>query len=94
VSTRVFILTWLITLSVGLLGLAGIITPLGLSQSIKPSNSPVDARFEYSLDAGPFGYGTGPRYNRFSRLCGALLYMNCPGRDDGYDYIRNSTGMY
>jgi hypothetical protein len=93
VSFRVLILTWLITLSVGLLAIVGIVTPLGLTQSIRPARSLVQANFQYVPDLTAFGFGTAPRYNRFSRLCdGGFILQNCPGRDDGYEYTRNASG--
>jgi hypothetical protein len=93
VPLRVFILTWLITLSVILLTIAGVVTPLGLRQELT-ANKAARAHFEYSPDKTGYGFGTAPRYNRFTRLCGGLLLRNCPGRFDGFEYVRNSTGVY
>lgn len=83
VSRRVTLLTWLSTLGYVILGIAGVVTPLGLSDSIRPDGT-VQTEFRYVQDQSPFGYGTPPRYTNFSRFCGDLLPVNCPGRSDGY----------
>lgn len=93
VSTRVFMLSWSITLSLLLLAVAGVLTPLGLTDAIKAGGQ-ATAHFRYVPDLTGYGYGTAPRYNRFSRLCGAFLLLNCPGRNDGYDFVKNATGIY
>ena len=83
VSIKVTFLSWLCTLTLVLIGFAGVMTPLGLSDSIN-KDSIMRHRFDYVADSSGFGYGTPPRYAKFSRLCGSLLPINCPGRSDGY----------
>ena len=92
VNLRVSILSWLITLSFILLAITSVVTPLGLSDAIKASNSR-QVNFQYAPDRSAFGYGTSSCYNRFSRPCGDLFLTNCPGTYAGYDAFTNSTGM-
>ena len=82
VDKKVTFLSWLVTLSLLLLGIAGVITPLGLSEAVRLGGS-VTPSFHYVADSSPFGYGTPPRYTRFSRVCGNAQGTNCPGRFDG-----------
>ncbi|KAF8251516.1 hypothetical protein K440DRAFT_658621 [Wilcoxina mikolae CBS 423.85] len=87
-------LTWTGTLTLLLMTLAGVITPLGLSDAVKPGTIGV-AQFQYVKDEGPWGQSTPPRPDfKFSRLCGALIFMNCPGSYAGYRTFSNSTGAY
>ena len=82
VLPRVTFLSWLSTICLILVGIAGVITPLGLSETIKADDveSPF---FQYAADPSPFGAGTPPRYSKFTRFCGNLQIINCPGRFDG-----------
>lgn len=90
VSRRVTFLSWLITLSLVLLGIASVITPLGLSDSIRPTRT-ISSTFRYAPDRSAFGFGTPPRYKRFARLCGMTYMTNCPGRFDGVSVYYNSS---
>ncbi|KAL8713256.1 MAG: hypothetical protein Q9225_006816 [Loekoesia sp. 1 TL-2023] len=93
VSRRVTLLTWLGTFSLIILGVTGVVTPLGLSDSIRPDGA-VRTEFRYVKDQSAFGYGTPSRYPRFARLCGDLVPVNCPGRSDGYknpEVLSNGT---
>ena len=93
VLPRVTFLSWLSTLSLIALGIAGVITPLGLSETIK-ADSVTSPFFHYKRDPSPFGVGTPPRYSRFTRLCGNIQIINCPGRNDGADsYYNFSDGI-
>lgn len=93
VAHHVSFLAGLSTAAVAILSIAGFVTPLGLRDAIEPSDTTSQVRFEYVPDASAFGYGTPPRYNRFSRLCGSLLPMNCPGAFAGYLTFENETGL-
>jgi hypothetical protein len=94
VRVSVKFLTWTGTVALFLLTLAGIITPLGLSDAVKPGATGV-AQFKYVKDEGPWGQSTPPRPDfKFSRLCGAFLFMNCPGSYAGFRTISNSSGAY
>ena len=88
VSRRVTSLTWFGTLTLILLGIAGVVTPLGLSESISLGRT-VHPSFQYLEDGSSFGYGTAPRYSKFARVCGGVLEVNCPGRNDGYADPKN-----
>lgn len=90
VSRRVVLLSWLILLASVLLNVAGIVTPLGLSQASLPAAS-VHARFAYAPDVSSFGRGTPPRYPSFSRVCGLFLLSDCPGRADGWTTGSNNS---
>lgn len=92
VKLHVSALSWLNTISWILLAIAGVITPLGLSDKVNPGNS-MQMHFQYAQDPSSFGYGTPPRYNHFSRLCGAIWLLNCPGAYAGYQTFRNETGI-
>ncbi|CCX31912.1 hypothetical protein FPQ18DRAFT_119095 [Pyronema domesticum] len=88
------ILTRLGTLTLLLLTIAGIVTPLGLSDAVQPSDATI-ANFEYAKDLSSWGQSTPPRPNfNFSRKCGDMLLMNCPGTFGGYRTFRNATGIY
>ncbi|KAE9371865.1 hypothetical protein N431DRAFT_377905 [Stipitochalara longipes BDJ] len=64
-----------------LIAFAGIITPLGLYETLGQTNS-VRIKFQYLPDTSPFGIGTPPRSNlSFSRLCGSYGYSPCPFSD-------------
>ena len=51
------------TLSILIITLASIITPLGLSDTVQPDSFLQDVSFPYIADVGPFGYGTPKRSN-------------------------------
>jgi hypothetical protein len=77
-----------------LLTIAGIVTPLGLSDALQPSGA-TTANFKYAKDLSSWGQSTPPRPNfNFSRKCGDILLMNCPGTFGGYRTFRNATGIY
>lgn len=72
---------------------AGVVTPLGLSEGIRssPLNNP---RFEYAPDISWFGHGSAPRGEyTISRLCGSRLLQSCPGQTstNGLRTFRNDT---
>ncbi|OJD27594.1 hypothetical protein ACJ73_01016 [Blastomyces percursus] len=78
VKRRVNVVSWLLTVAVALVAIASIVTPLGLYESIEPSNEDENSPFKYMKDTSAFGYGTPPRPNGFfSRHCGTEY--QCPG---------------
>ncbi|CRG91612.1 Unconventional myosin-VIIa [Talaromyces islandicus] len=94
VARRVRLLTLLRTFVYTLISVAAFVTPLGLKNVVK-LDKPQALGFHYVPDASPFGFGTPVRYNRFSRLCGNLLFMNCPGATfGGMLTFSNDTGTY
>lgn len=63
-----------------IVGIAAVVTPLGLYDSVVPGESSVPQPFKYQNDISPFGAGTPPRANLgFNRLCGSFLPLACPG---------------
>ncbi|PGH06744.1 hypothetical protein GX51_02185 [Blastomyces parvus] len=78
VKRRVNVVSWLLTVAVALVAVASIVTPLGLYESIEPSNDDENSPFQYMKDTSAFGYGTPPRPDGFfSRYCGTEY--QCPG---------------
>lgn len=65
----VVLLTNLITAMTLLIAIAGVVTPLGIYQTLAPADN-VQTPFKYLFDASPFGVGTPPRSNfSFNRIC-------------------------
>jgi hypothetical protein len=92
VARRVRLLTLLRTFVYALVSIAAFVTPLGLKNVIE-LDRPQPLGFQYVPDPSPFGFGTPVRYNRFSRLCGNFLLMNCPGAPyGGMATFTNETG--
>ncbi|KAB8248151.1 hypothetical protein BDV35DRAFT_403688 [Aspergillus flavus] len=92
VSWLVFCLGWAITVGHVLVSIAGIITPLGLHDQIKPAAS-TSVPFVYVPDRSPYGLGTPPRPDApFSRSCGGSGWVVCPGSNgtDAY-FLVNKT---
>ncbi|CAZ80243.1 unnamed protein product [Tuber melanosporum] len=94
VRKRVTFITTLSTVALIILAVAGVVTPLGLNEEVTPSfTEPV--AFGYLKDTSTFGQGTGSRSGYvFSRLCGWMMWQNCPGTFAGFTYTANRTGMY
>ncbi|RDW63674.1 hypothetical protein BP6252_11219 [Coleophoma cylindrospora] len=70
VRKDVLILTKLMTIASALIAIAGVVTPLGLYETLLPSDS-IQAPFKYLADTSAFGYGTPPRsVYPFNRMCG------------------------
>lgn len=79
VNGRVTALRIFSALGLVFLAIAGVVTPLGLSEQIAGKHSRVRP-FEYVRDDGPFGVGIPERDEYgFTRLCGAFS-MPCPGQ--------------
>jgi hypothetical protein len=69
VPKKIFFLSTLMSLMAGLIALAGVVTPLGLYETVEPSHN-TQAPFIYTPDSSFFGLGTPPRSNySFTRLC-------------------------
>lgn len=77
----------------GIVGIAAIVTPLGLYDAILPENSMQPQPFGYQKDTSPFGYGTPPRSELgFNRICGNRLPVACPGSNTVVDVdLKNGT---
>jgi hypothetical protein len=70
VRKDIMILTRLMGYMGALIGIAGVVTPLGLYQTLL-SDDNVQTPFKYLADTSPYGYGTPPRSNfSFNRYCG------------------------
>jgi len=82
------------TMGMAILAIAGIITPLGLSDEIVVA-SVRNAQFDYIRDPGPFGIGTPTRDDyTFSRICGIWGATPCPSQQWPEGVITNSTGLF
>jgi hypothetical protein len=80
-------------LSVVLVALAAVITPLGLYDAIVPGDTTTTA-FHYAPDISPLGYGTPPRSKLpFSRICGSFLPVACPSSGTEIIRTRNDTSI-
>ncbi|KAH0845116.1 hypothetical protein AYO21_01623 [Fonsecaea monophora] len=78
-----------------LIGVAAIVTPLGLYQDIISSNTETTSAFHYIADKSEFGLGTPPRtYLPWSRICGGWTPANCPNSPETITYFTNATGEY
>ncbi|PGH18797.1 hypothetical protein AJ79_00210 [Helicocarpus griseus UAMH5409] len=93
VSRRIQLLSLSLTLSLLLLGIASIVTPLGLYDEVAPGKS-TKVTFEYVSDNSSFGLGTPPRPGGpITRLCGGPAssdeFFACPGSSsvDGFDGV-------
>jgi hypothetical protein len=83
VRKDILILTKLMGFMGLLIGIAGVVTPLGLYQSLVPDTN-IQTPFKYLEDTSPFGFGTPPRSNfSFSRICQGLSIgpKPCPFTD-------------
>ncbi|KAL0941986.1 uncharacterized protein CTRU02_204749 [Colletotrichum truncatum] len=66
---KISLISWSVPIISILIGVAGVVTPLGLYEELDTLDSKLGA-FSYVKDTGPFGDGTSPRgvYD-FSRIC-------------------------
>lgn len=70
--------SWFLTVAIAVVAITSIVTPLGLYESIEPSDDKENTPFQYMKDTSAFGYGTPPRPDGFfSRHCGTEY--TCPG---------------
>lgn len=82
VQTSVKWLLRLSSLTVLIIYAASVVTPIGLYDTVEPSESLQDVSFPYLADTGPFGYGTPQRSDLgFNRQCGVPTRTTCPGSD-------------
>ncbi|ETI21274.1 hypothetical protein G647_07619 [Cladophialophora carrionii CBS 160.54] len=92
VDTTIRLMTWMRPLALGLVAIAAVVTPLGLYDDIVPSKTPQSVAFAYVQDPGPMGYGTPGRSDLgFTRTCGNLLPLQCPGTTVEITYFENAT---
>lgn len=71
-------IAWLQPISLFLIAITAIVTPLGLYDKIAPDDDPVSVAFQYAPDTSPFGRSTLARSEHKSlRTCGDLSF-NCP----------------
>ncbi|KAG0637130.1 hypothetical protein HOY80DRAFT_1085539 [Tuber brumale] len=93
VRKRVIFITRLSTITVIILAIAGVVTPLGLNEEVRLGpTEPVP--FEYLRDTSYFGQGTQSRSGYvFSCVCGEVI-MDCPGTFGGYTIFTNGTREY
>jgi hypothetical protein len=78
-----------------LVGVAAIVTPLGLYETVTPHAAGQSEVFGYLKDNSPIGLGTPPRTNTtWSRICGDFGYVNCPFSGNDIIASKNSTGIY
>lgn len=83
---------WLRPICFFLVTAAGIVTPLGLYDTVAPSRRTQLHSFSYIGDIGPMGYGTPPRADlTFGRSCGDWLPLPCPGTSVNIQYSYNET---
>ncbi|CEL11612.1 hypothetical protein ASPCAL14713 [Aspergillus calidoustus] len=76
VPWRVFLTSWGQTITLFIISVAAICSPLGLYTSIEPASSPTSHSFQYVGDTSAFGFGTPARSTGpFTRFCGGA----CPG---------------
>jgi hypothetical protein len=92
VQRAVAFLDLLLPIAVFLIAVAGVVTPLGLSQPITPGSTVVRT-FQYVPDTSPIGFGTPPRRSDlgFSRVCGDFGPVACPGTN--VDVIYNPDAV-
>jgi len=95
VQRDITIITFLRPITLGLLAVAAIVTPLGLYETIEPVTGDFPVEFIQQPDEGSFGIMTPPRSNLgFSRGCsdkGGMLPGQCPGTNTVIEYADNGT---
>jgi hypothetical protein len=95
VERDITVITFLRPITLGLLAIAAIVTPLGLYETIEPATGDYTVDFIRQPDEGSFGLMTPPRSNLgFSRGCsdkGGMLPGQCPGTDTVIEYADNGT---
>ena len=79
VPTRINFVTWTKPLSLALIAVAAVMTPIGLYEDLVPSDDSQLVNFVAVADTGTMGSGTPPRSDLgFSRQCGYFGHMQCP----------------
>ncbi|KAG0637158.1 hypothetical protein HOY80DRAFT_1085675, partial [Tuber brumale] len=94
VRKRVIFITTLSTISLMILGVTGVVTPLGLGEKVARSFTK-QVIFEYLEDTSTFGQGTPSRSQYlFSRWDGDQKSNACPGEHPGHRYFPNRTRQH
>ncbi len=85
---------WVKPLTLSLIAVAAIVTPIGLYETIEASQDLKPAAFFYIPDRGSMGLGTPLRNDLgFSRVCGKpYLYQVCPGSSGSTKHSVNEMG--
>jgi hypothetical protein len=95
VQRETTLITLLRPITLGLLAIAAIVTPLGLHETIEPAPQHRLVQFFQQSDEGSFGLTTPPRSDLgFSRDCsdeGGMLPGQCPGTNTVIQYADNGT---
>ena len=95
VRWSVALLTYSKLLTAILIGIAAVVTPLGLYEDITENRGVVLPAFHYVKDNSDFGYATPPRATTdWSRICGAFGPVACPGTLSNITSFTNRTGSY
>ena len=80
VPSKINFVTWIRPLSLALIAVAAIVTPVGLYEGLVLTEEAQSVTFIYLADTGTMGYGTPPRSNLgFSRQCWGTVPAQCPG---------------
>lgn len=100
---RVSAVSYGVVLASLLVGIAGVVTPLGLHDGIVLSNDQTPVPFQYSPDASALGLGTTPRHGSlgFSRICFSdefvedfgLVQAACPNSHQNQTIKTNGTDV-
>ncbi|KAE8135118.1 hypothetical protein BDV38DRAFT_285130 [Aspergillus pseudotamarii] len=99
VSRAIKACNWLQLGALGLIAITGIVTPLGLYDTIGPGDTPTNVPFRYASDTSPFGKATRSRDGyRSLRICYADDDPNtpegCPGAPPNIDDIEDPSEAY
>ncbi len=80
VPTKINLITWSRPLTLAMIAIAAVVTPIGLYEDLLPSSDPQLVTFMAVADTGTMGSGTPPRSDLgFSRGCGnSLELLQCP----------------
>jgi hypothetical protein len=88
------LIAWFQPLLLALIGIAAIVTPLGLYDKIAPDDDLVSVPFQYAPDLSPFGRATIERSEYKSlRYCGDLSFF-CPGAPSDWENIKDLTKAF
>jgi hypothetical protein len=99
----VILVAYLGTIGATLTAIASVVTPLGLSEEIRPGAVIKVTTFDYARDESLFGRKTQSRDDYvFSRTCGVYSNKTCPGGTNAfiwnnhqeYNWATNNTAYY
>lgn len=86
-------LTYIWPVALGMVAIAGIVTPIGLYDEFSPGDL-TQAPFQYVQDVSSMGNESDPRSNLdFSRICGSVTLLPCPGSSSRAIWIDNGTDV-